>query len=550
MIPRPRTRNPLYLLLLAAVVWLGGGALDASPAPRQVVTPPPRSQFQIYLLMGQSNMAGRDTRKLADQVDNPHILALDPNGQWVVARDPIFAQRGRTKPGAGPGIPFAQTLLRAHPGITIGLVPCAVGGTSLGHWVRGADLYERALRMARVAARSGVISGVLWQQGESDTTREKDAATYAGRLARLLGDLRQDLGQPDLPIVVGQLGGFLSPHKYPYVDRVRAAIRRVPGMVPHVGYADSAGLGDRGDGLHFSADAQQVFGQRFAREMLLLQERSGRPEFLARPVPALTVAVWPPGRMPGRGAARPEHLLPDRGDYAQRLTDISRPTLSVFPAPGAPASAPAMIVCPGGGYSYLVVNKEGSEIAAWLNTAGITAVVLHYRVPHNREGALQDIQRALSLTRANAAAWHIDPHHLGVIGFSAGGHLAAAASRDFDQRAYAPIDGVDQQSCRPDLAVLVYPAYLEQDDRLAPDVHLNPEMPPTLIVHSRDDRVFSPGSILYHAALDRAGRPNTLLMYQTGGHGYGLRCTREAKAWPEAALAWLRRNGVRRTAAE
>lgn len=243
--------------------------------------------------------------------------------------------------------------------------------------------------------------------------------------------------------------------------------------------------------------------------------------------------------MPGGSAKEPEGEKPSK-DTFHRITNVSRPTLSLFPAPKKGTPAPAMIICPGGGYSYVVIDKEGTEIAAWLNSLGITGVVLKYRVPNNRAGALQDIQRALSLTRAHAAEWNIDPKRLGIIGFSAGGNLAAKASTLFDQRPYPPIDDVDQLSCRPDYAVLVYPAYL--DDRkggLSPDLNLSANIPPTLIVHNEDDKTFILGSKLYNAALDKVKAPHQFVLYQTGGHGYGLHCTKEARAWPEAAARWL-----------
>src|SRR4051812_47110786 len=153
-----------------------------------------------------------------------------------------------------------------------------------------------------------------------------------------------------------------------------------------------------------------------------------------KPVAAVTLDVWPAGKMPGRATTQPEGERPPRGDDVRRVTDVSRPALSVFPAPKTDAPAPAMIVCPGGGYSYVVIDKEGTEVAAWLNSVGVGALVLKYRVPNNREGALQDVQRALSLARAHAAEWNIDPKRLGVIGFSAGGNLAAKASTRFDPR--------------------------------------------------------------------------------------------------------------------
>jgi acetyl esterase/lipase len=264
-----------------------------------------------------------------------------------------------------------------------------------------------------------------------------------------------------------------------------------------------------------------------------------------RPSAVATVDVWPEGKMPGRGAHEPEGDRPAKGDGVRRVTNVSRPTLTVFPARGGEAR-PAMVVCPGGGYSYVVVDKEGSEIAGWLNSVGVSAVVLKYRVPNNRAGALQDVQRALSVVRARAAEWNIDPKRLGVIGFSAGGNLAAKASCLFDERAYAAVDAADEQSCRPDFAVLVYPAYLDdKNGHVAADLDLKAKIPPTLIVHSEDDKTFVPGSKLYHAALDEAKVPHEFLCYPTGGHGYGLHCTRDARVWPEAAAEWMHRIGVR-----
>jgi len=249
---------------------------SATPAPA-TVTPPAKDGFHIYLLMGQSNMAGRDTHTLASQIDNPRVLALNAYGQWVVARDPIHAKEGRTEPGVGPGIPFALEMLKADPKITIGLVPCAVGGTPLRRWVKGADLYEKTVSRAKIAAQAGVIQGVLWHQGETDTAKKENAESYESRLARMFTNLRADLGLSDLPIVVGQLGDFLTltPEKYPYAETVRAAIKHVSTAVPAVGYADSAGLGDKGDKLHFSADAQKEMGARFARAMRELQKHTG-----------------------------------------------------------------------------------------------------------------------------------------------------------------------------------------------------------------------------------------------------------------------------------
>jgi len=258
----------------------------------------------------------------------------------------------------------------------------------------------------------------------------------------------------------------------------------------------------------------------------------------------LTINIWPEGKMPGKGAAEPEtEESPERTD-AIRITNVSAPTLTLYPAKERYEPAPAMIVCPGGSYSYVVVDKEGTEIAKWLNTLGITALVLKYRVPDNREGALQDIQRALRITLAHAKEWNIDPRHLGVIGFSAGGNLCSKASNLFDTQTYEAVDAQDEKSCRPDFAVLVYPAYLEKDGKIADDLNLEADIPATLIVHSEDDKMYVPGSKIYVSALKKTDHPYHFLLYQSGGHGYGLRCELEARVWPQDTEKWLHDLGI------
>jgi acetyl esterase/lipase len=253
---------------------------------------------------------------------------------------------------------------------------------------------------------------------------------------------------------------------------------------------------------------------------------------------AATVNVWPDGKMPGKPATQPETIV-SKGDNFTRITNVSTPTLQLFKAAGDKPT-PAMIVCPGGGYSYTVIDKEGTEIAQWLTGHGISALVLKYRTPGNRAGAHQDVQRAIRIARANAAEWNFDPKRVGVIGFSAGGHLAGQVSIHFDGKPYEAIDAIDQESSRPDFAVLVYPAYMENVAKTLPKV----DVPPTLIIHSDDDSKFIAGSKAYDAALTEAKLPHEFICYQTGGHGYGLHCQREAKAWPEAAVAWLKKQGV------
>lgn len=257
---------PLSLLMLAALAPRAQSQNQTSVVGEEAL--PAKASFDLYLLIGQSNMSGRDTSTINQQITNPRVLALNSENQWVVAKDPMH-EKGA---GIGPGIPFALEMLRGDDATTVGLIPCAVGGTPLSRWVKGGDLYEKALIRARAAQTNGTLKGVLWHQGESDTRNTKDADSYQARLTQMFADLRADLGQPAVPIVVGQLGTFLKTEKFPYAETVRSALQNVSETVPNVGFADSIGLEDKGDALHFSAAAQGTFGARYAAAMKELQK--------------------------------------------------------------------------------------------------------------------------------------------------------------------------------------------------------------------------------------------------------------------------------------
>ena len=258
-----------------------------------------------------------------------------------------------------------------------------------------------------------------------------------------------------------------------------------------------------------------------------------------------TVPLWPKGQMPGRGSTGPEKELPARGDNVIRLTDISEPMLTVFKAPGATKPTPAVIICPGGAYSILAYNKEGTEIAAWLNSIGITGIVLKYRVPGNRDGAFQDIQRAMRLVRHRAAGWNISPDRIGVMGFSAGGHLFARLSTNADKSSYPKLDAVDEEKLRPDFAILVYPAYLSRvPGKLAADIPISAGLPPIFMVHTEDDKSFVAGSKIFHEALESTKITHEFFLCATGGHGYGLRSEKEVGVWPKKCREWLVKTGI------
>ena len=234
---------------------------------------------------------------------------------------------------------------------------------------------------------------------------------------------------------------------------------------------------------------------------------------------------------------------------------VSRPTMTVY-APKEASTGAAVVVFPGGGYNVLAIDLEGTEACDWLTSKGITCVLLKYRVPCKKVGpyrncpaALEDAQRTVGLLRSQASRWKIDPGKIGVLGFSAGGHMVAAMSTHFDKRLYAPVDAADKESCRPDFAVALYPGHLavpEKDFALNPDLKVTSRTSPTFLLHAEDDPVDPvENTLVYYAALRKAGVPAEMHVYVKGGHAFGLRPTEAPiTLWPQQVEAWLRTIGV------
>jgi len=272
------------------------------------------------------------------------------------------------------------------------------------------------------------------------------------------------------------------------------------------------------------------------------------------------IKIWPTGAPGANGAAGSvaANVAPEvdtttakdnliAGKPLIRLGNVSTPTITLY-SPARKNTGAAVVVFPGGAYRILAIDLEGTEVCEWLNSAGITCVLLKYRVPDSgpypkSAAALQDAQRALGIVRARAAEWHIDPHRVGVLGFSAGAHLAAALSTHFDKRLYDPIDSTDELSCRPDFAVIVYPGYLaaaEQNFAPNAEIHVTEQTPPSFIVQAEDDPVHVENATVYFLVLKNAKVPAELHLYAQGGHGYGLRRTALPVAtWPELVETWL-----------
>ena len=291
----------------------------------------------------------------------------------------------------------------------------------------------------------------------------------------------------------------------------------------------------------------------FAVSMLLLSWDAGAADGGKAPIP-----LWPKG-VPGKAAtSKPEAdtSAPAGGLVAGkpvvRLGNVREPSLTVYPGAQERNTGTGIIVFPGGGYGILAFDLEGTEVCAWLNSIGVTAFLLKYRVPQpagvpRYAQPLQDAERAISIVRARAADWGVRADRVGVLGFSAGGHLAALLGSQSGERTYPRVDQADQGTVRPNFTVLVYPAYLSVRDegrQLAPELPISAETPPTFIVQAEDDHHFIEGTLLYYRALERAKVPAEMHLFSHGGHGYGLRPTKDAVTrWPGLAQGWLQSTG-------
>lgn len=269
-----------------------------------------------------------------------------------------------------------------------------------------------------------------------------------------------------------------------------------------------------------------------------------------------TMRLWPDSPPDEVGEMKPENVeLPEKEDGIARMGQVSEPTITVCRPEGVDGPTPAVLVCPGGGYHILAFEHEGTEIVQWLNSLGVTGVLLKYRVPRRNNGyakhhhALQDAQRAMGLIRQNADKWGVDPDRIGILGFSAGGHLSATLCNNYSERIYKQVDEADEKSCRPNFAVLVYPAYLTEPrdsdniDKLQhADKMSRDRTPPTFITVCQMDR-FMRGATVYLRALTKAKVPAELHIYQEGSHGGGMR-SYPFRRWAESCARWMKDRGL------
>jgi acetyl esterase/lipase len=279
----------------------------------------------------------------------------------------------------------------------------------------------------------------------------------------------------------------------------------------------------------------------------------------------MQVRIWPGVPPDSRPVTAPETVTTSgkeeliAGRPVVSVANVSQPTMTVYSPSGTNTGA-AVVVFPGGGYQILAIDLEGTEVCDWLTSKGITCVLLKYRVPDSGPAwhddchcnihpkaptALEDAQRTVGLLRSGAVLWHINPHKIGVLGFSAGGHLVADISTHFDKRAYPLMDFTDEVSCRPDFAVAIYPGHMTENTKkeweLNPLIPVTHKTPPTFLVQAEDDNVDGVHqSLIYYIALKKAGVPVEMHLYARGGHAFGLRRTDlPITRWPELVETWL-----------
>jgi acetyl esterase/lipase len=328
------------------------------------------------------------------------------------------------------------------------------------------------------------------------------------------------------------------------------------GSFPHVGFCDP-----KPSQAYAGKPVEHVIHRRISNGPLVSHRVVGARG--APPVP-LVVELWP-GKVPDENGelGRERYRMSPKLDRKQvevteptrMITDVTRPTISIYQPSGARDPRTAILICPGGGYWNLYWELEGQEVATWLNSIGVTGILLKYRVPRRADEPeneparrpLQDAQRAISLVRSRSKEWGIHPERIGIVGFSAGGHLAVATSTRFAQRTYAPVDDVDKIPCRPDFAIPVYSGYLKAKDKdeLSSDIPIPGDTPPMFLVHGGDDIISPPAhSVLMYLALKKAGVPAELHVYAGTAHDFGVRTNdRPYATWTASCASWLRDRG-------
>ena len=570
--------NSLRLpLLLAVLFFVKFAEAQESTRPRHLI-----------LVAGQSNAVGFDSRptesppngldkdvmfwwRCGDPPPNEHdsIGAKWSHLQPQPLGSPITPRRGRqygnfaqAEGGFGPEIGLARNLLARQPFQRLAIVKAAFSGTGMRtDWDHSSDgdegsCYRSLVRETRSALKTARNDGqelqlraMVWVQGESDANAE-DAPKYPGRLRAMIAALRQDLKAPGLTVLLGVNTRFLE-GRNKFMPQIVAAQKEVAGSDPLVEYVDTS-KASIANPVHFDAKGTLEVGRLFAE--CLMELENDKLATAAKPADQI-VPVWPndpPGDDrdvgPERDFTKPADKL-IAGRRIIKLGNVSKPELHLYLPPEEIRNGSAMVICPGGGFHILAWDLEGTEVAEWLTSIGVTAIVLKYRVPTNNIDPawlppVQDAQRTMSLVRQRASQWHLNEDRIGILGFSAGAVTAVRTSLA-TERLYESCDDADSKPFHANSAVILYPGGLVNKDgtALLDDIIVTKDAPPMFFAHAFDDRVRVESSLQLFLALKRANVPSELHVYDAGGHGYGLRpvLKHPVTTWPARCEDWLRR---------
>ncbi|MCM8541308.1 MAG: hypothetical protein NE328_13635 [Lentisphaeraceae bacterium] len=508
-----------------------------------------REPIRTIIVSGQSNSDGRaETADIPKDTDlnfdnfyfyhgnasgNAHESC--PSNELITLR-PGSGSLYEGKNHFGIEIGTAMILREKFPNEKFLIIKYAKGGSSLfTDWDLKKGPHLKKLRETVAGAYKAIrengyepdLRVFLWHQGESDS-KEDRVGTYKEKLTLFLKQMKKDFSST-MGYAIGQinLAQKIDPKLSGQIMTAQAEVAKSFGksiLVP------SEGLSLKDDQMHFNTEGMIALGKRYGSAIL--------PYMSKREV----FNVWPQNP-PDNWKNNVEETAVRSGGVT-RITGVTKPILTFYPVKDK--NRPVVLVCPGGGYKKLAYDKEGTELAEWFNSQNINAFVLKYRLPGKGDvrhlPPLQDAQRSISFIRSKAKEYGYNGGSVGMIGFSAGGHLTVMTSTSA-KRAYNNIDAIDAFKHRPDFSIPIYPAYLSDKGALTEIIKVDSQTPPTFIMHAEDDRGHFKNSPVYEEALKKAGVSYEFFRCKTGGHGHGMRITsKEADKWPEALAKWLKNN--------
>ena len=505
--------------------------------------------IRVIIVAGQSNADGRaETKDIPKDVDlnfdnfyffhgnasgNAHESC--PDNELITLR-PGSGSLYKGKNHFGIEIGIALELKEKFPGEKFFIIKYAKGGSSLftdwdlekgPHLERFRKTVEAGLKAIKRKGYEPDIRAFTWHQGESDSKKDR-VEMYGQKLTAFLSQMVHDLNST-MAIAIGQINleqkidNKLSKQIMKWQEEVASSFRKST-LIP------SAGLALKNDQMHFNTEGMLDLGRKYGKALI--------PHLAKREV----FKVWPSN--PPDNWSNDATEMAIRSGGVTRLSGVTKPILTFYPVQDK--NRPIVLVCPGGGYKKLAYDKEGSELAEWFNSQNINAFVLKYRLPGKKDirhiPPLQDAQRSISIIRSMADKYGYNGNSVGMMGFSAGGHLTVMTSLS-SERAYKAFDNIDKFKHRPDFSMPVYPAYLSNGKKLSELIKVNSKIPPTFIMHAEDDKRHFPNSPIYEEALKAAGVPVEFFRCKTGGHGHGIRMNgKEADQWPDALAKWLKNN--------